>query len=759
LKKRTSINSHFRIHKEKEMAEFRKLLYALAVVTLLAGLSAPAYAQPGVTTCTASAVPPIVRAEGFTELVGDLVLYCTGGNPTGKGEVVPQVNITILLSTNITSKLLGPALGSGGRFNEALLIIDEPNTAPLNRPLLACGENGAPDTGNAGPGVCSIFSTGDPSLTYDGTPQGWASTAFDAVSVACAGTDDPVPPATPVLGANGVPNVNTFGCGRPNVFQGRTGTQQNPGQFNSVLWPFVPFDPPGQEWVRVLRFTNIRADAEFTGVSSTFATSQIVMNIAINGTTPVTIDDPQQIVAYVQRGLLAIAVTGRFDFVQCVPEGNSLPAGDGTISFREGFPSSFKTRGWEQMQANSTNPIVAGQRLYIAGQTNYPPDTGGSRIRQNVPGAIYNTESGFVATPGAGWDDPLFQNPPEGLGPLPVGIANQTINDDYGTDYDIDLAGSATQGTRLAVTFQNIAAGSQIFLPGTVFLTNQITNDVTGVAVRTATTSNGSGAFSPTGTAAVDSTLLAVYEILYANPGALEQLTIPIDLRYAPDLAQNRPDPTVTTQVAGGFAPFYDPGTGPRSPQLTSSTFGPIPRFIPGQTPQDLFRISKCACNLLFPYVTNASAGTSAFDTGIALANTSLQPPTSFGFNQVAQAGAVQFFYFNTATGAAPVPTQCTSTASPGTCPGTTNIKAGEVLTYVLSQGSATYGLDNRAAGFTGYIIAQAQFQYCHAFAYISAQGAGPLTPGMSVGYLALTLDKGADLQRTVQTLDDGLVH
>ncbi len=41
------------------------------------------------------------------------------------------------------------------------------------------------------------------------------------------------------------PSRDSYGCGRPNVFQGRTGTQQNPGQFNSVTWLGVPLDPPG----------------------------------------------------------------------------------------------------------------------------------------------------------------------------------------------------------------------------------------------------------------------------------------------------------------------------------------------------------------------------------------------------------------------------------------------------------------------------------------------------------------------------------
>ena len=67
----------------------------------------------------------------------------------------------------------------------------------------------------------------------------------------------------------------TYGNGRPNVFQGRTGTAQNPNQFNSVTWLGVPLDPPGTTTNRTIRMTNIRADAVFLGVSSTFTTNFI----------------------------------------------------------------------------------------------------------------------------------------------------------------------------------------------------------------------------------------------------------------------------------------------------------------------------------------------------------------------------------------------------------------------------------------------------------------------------------------------------
>ena len=58
--------------------------------------------------------------------------------------------------------------------------------------------------------------------------------------------------------------------------------------------------------------------------------------------------------------------------------------------------------------------------------------------------------------------------------------------------------------------------------------------------------------------------------------------------------------------------------------------------------------------------------------------------------------------------------------------------------------GTGGNGLDNRANGFAGYIIAQAQFQYCHAYAFITALGAGPLSSAVSEGYLGLILDNGS---------------
>ena len=117
--------------------------------TTFAGISA-AQVQ-----CTSSAgVPPIIRSEGATELVGDYVMDCVGGTPTAAGKPIPTVNITVTLNAPVTSN---PLLGG---FNEALLIIDEPNSAVNpSRGMLNCGAPGAPDNGGT-PGTCGIISTG-----------------------------------------------------------------------------------------------------------------------------------------------------------------------------------------------------------------------------------------------------------------------------------------------------------------------------------------------------------------------------------------------------------------------------------------------------------------------------------------------------------------------------------------------------------------------------------------------------------------------
>lgn len=721
------------------MAEFRKYLYALGLAALLAGTSSQAFAQGNTTTCTATAgVIPVIREEGFAELVGDYILDCVGGTKTPAGQAVQRIDVTLTLSANVTSRLLTTALPTSN-FNEALLIMDEPNS-PINptRPLRACGAPGSPDQnagfGGLGDGICAIVATADPRETYDGAGN--------------------IQDLTPCDGVNGNPAANSFGCGRPNVFQGRQGTFS---AANQVVFNGVPFDPPGVNVPnpveglppinhhRILRFTNIRVAAP-AAVSGGLLTA-VVVSISINASTAISLPVNIQTVANVQRGLQPVTTSGRFDYVQCIQPDHPPYS---TVGFREGFVAAWKTKGLEQMYANGD--LTTYSWLGTAADTS--ATTGGAgtqRLNQNVPGALYFTESGFVSTNLSGWSNPV-PNPPLGIGTTAVTGGTALVNRN-----SINVAGIATQGTRIAVTFRDVPAGLTVSVPNAVLLTRTDNPSVnSGVALRVLNpNANGSGgtlAAANFSYAAISGNL-AVYEIMYTDPTRQEDMSINVMVSYTPNLASNLPEPGKTAQVAGGFAP-YILSTDSVTTWSTSSPTLPVPRFRSSGAFADLFRINKCACNLLFPFVTNAATPNGNYDTGIAIANTSKQPSAAEGFSTAiqAQAGGVQFWYY-TADGADTIPTQCTNTSSPGTCPGTPQlVPAGDVLTYILSQGSTRWGLDNRGAGFTGYIIAQTGFQYCHAFAYISPQGALPLTNGMSVGYLGLILDKNNSLpQRTAQ--------
>jgi len=546
------------------MADFRKCFYALALVALIAGLTIPASAQTVPFTCSAQAgVTPTVRVEGYTELVGDLVLGCSGGTPTTSGALVPGVDITIILNTNVTSKL------TAGTFDDALLIIDEPNAPGVNsnRPILNCGAVGAPDTSNSsGPGVCAIYSNGNPATTYDG--QAGVVGLAAGGSVACGGVGSPVT----------VTGTTSFGCGRPNVFQGREGTVFNPGQFNAVTFNGVPIDPPGTGTTRTLRFTNVRADAEFLQVSSTFTPQTITMSVSTNGQTSIGINISQQVVAIIAHGLVVLndghgdISIPRLNFVQCNSEnptlsstktgtiasssiasfggntqfaGSPIPAFNAfpTISLQEGFANSWKPKNVSYYIANG-NPNLAGQGYGYNGGVIVPT----ADLAQNVPGAIYNTETGFefgslgsVPTP----------NPPVGVGTTAVtgstGAGAQAFNS---ASTGIGNAGSVTQGTRLSITLSNVPQGASVWVQPTLWLYrfNPITtgaNSLTagayssGVMILTSTDAQGDTAINPV--AALGSTNLvqvsgglATWEILFADAAASEQVDIPLIVSYVP---------------------------------------------------------------------------------------------------------------------------------------------------------------------------------------------------------------------------------
>jgi hypothetical protein len=101
---------NFAIHKEMEMADFRRWITALAVLALFAGLASAQIgggSSAGALQCTANvAVTPQLRAEGYNDATGDIVLTCTGGQTLAHQAPIPQANITVYLNTAVTSRLI-----------------------------------------------------------------------------------------------------------------------------------------------------------------------------------------------------------------------------------------------------------------------------------------------------------------------------------------------------------------------------------------------------------------------------------------------------------------------------------------------------------------------------------------------------------------------------------------------------------------------------------------------------------------------------
>jgi hypothetical protein len=649
------------------MVDFRKWLLALAAVGLLLGIgSSTANAQNSTTfTCQASSgVPNLLRAEGVTELVGDLILNCTGGTPTAPGAAIALQNIQISINTNITSRI-----ESTGNLSEALLLIDTPY----------------PATGAFPPPPVSQAPTQNDALTQ------LACQAVNSTNCAITSINPGVG-----IGAIGAAGNYNGSPGHYNIFQGF----QN--GVNAIAWDGVPVDAPGTAGTRVIRITNVRANASQLGVSSTLIPTQVSMIVSVSGSTFISVLQPSNgnVVGNVTPGLLSSAKTAAY--VQCNSVNTYLLAGTITtdagiaVTATEGFAASFKTQNYTQLYDVAENgvggPLGPGDTAYLAP---------GSPSLQNIPGFNYNAESGFYPGPVTG----LGQSTTE-----PIGLADH--------------------GTQIQFTIGGVGAGVSLFAPSYVYLTGNYSTSVQttlGVAVLVGQSASGTGAISSpsTGVPVAYSTggtplngapvpvnisgtsASLVYEIYYADPSVIESLTVPISIAYI-TTGPTVPAPTTTpSTVTVNFSPL--------SVTPTASATDPIPRFVQPYPAANFYTIAPCSCNLLFPFVAN----TGGFDTGVAIANTSEDTLN----NVTNQSGTVTLTYY----GSGAPPSQTTNAVVP----------AGSEVIFTLSSGG-NYGIA-ATPGFEGYIVSRANFQYCHGFAFLSPPGAQG--QGASAGYLAIQLD------------------
>ncbi len=296
-------------------------------------------------------------------------------------------------------------------------------------------------------------------------------------------------------------------------------------------------------------------------------------------------------------------------------------------------------------------------------------------LDQQIPGKIYNTES-------------MFSN--KDL------LAN---------------AGVATQGTRLIARFSNVPANVSLSVPnGAGNTSSDVANLVTG---HDANGAGGSVTYPNSPVAAAGTTAVslsggagvAVWEVVWSNPGAISGLTFTVNVTYG-----SNPLPGLgTATVTGNYAPT--------TTVFTASTTAPVPRFVDNPQSATTFTINPCQTNILWPFVSNQAG----FDTGLVVSNTSLDP-----YGTVPQRGPCTIYYYGATAGGGAAPATQTS----GT------INEGTQLVWTLSAG----GNLNVAAtpGFQGYVIARCNFQYGHGFGFISDLGAQRL----AMGYIPLILDQ-----------------
>jgi len=407
------------------------------------------------------------------------------------------------------------------------------------------------------------------------------------------------------------------------------------------------------------------------------------------------------------------------------------------VNVREGFAQSFK----KQQFSPDVSISGTGGVGTFSSTGSFQPLFFYNVAPQNVPGYAYNTESAFQPT-------------------LP-----------NGTTYLDNRLGSANFGTRILLRFNNIGTGARLILPGVVPLTidnstgsgNPIppsavagwtggyivllgTSDLQGNIGSFTNQFNSAGTFSNSSfffssgpfkglgaiapfnsafeTTVTAGSAAAVYEVVNADPSAVEQANIPIGVAFISNTAQNIPTPGQST-VNVSFAPL--------STVNTASGSDPIPRFCDRSTPLNTFHIDICVCNLLFPFVTQAPG----FDTGVAIANTTTDP-----YGTTPQTGPVDMFFYGQVTGGGALPTALQHQTTTG------NVPSGQVMTWTTFGGAGAFAAGLQPTpGFTGYMIAIAKFQYCHGFAFISDLGAQKLAEG----YLAIQLDiyGGTGLNRT----------
>jgi hypothetical protein len=696
------------------MTAIRKLFLALAGVTVLTS-GTTAFAQvvtqpsPTEIACSASAIATLVRVQGKTEQIGDIILTCTGGTPTANGLQVPTANFSIQTSQakpGVTSKEIGvnlPSVNGGYPFVESVLAI--------NDPVPAAGASSA-NTYNA------LGATNLPVPPLPTSPVPNACPASNTGS--CLNTGNAI--------GGGAPG-NSYGApGNFNIFQGYL-TPDGVTHFDGI-----PIDAPGTNTSFTIRITNIKIDAtllaSYVNTTSSFQSQNfpVTASVAITGTEQLATELIAGIVvAFPANGIYAGQPTTIPYSAVCTPNGAF------SVDVMEGHAAAFKR------QNNAVASVAAG---VTTPATPTPQDSFASQ---------YYTESGY-------YNPALTGHVFSGTGPTSVGLATQ------GTRIYVLFQGIPANTTVYLPTVAYLYGGSTTDVPTWLYGSSAMygSSHPSGAVALVTTPTDGSEAIHPVaptvtsvpslngvpdqtaggivGQAAITvtatTTTTAVYEVLWSDPTANETLHIPGAVVYTGGAPTYTVPPSYLTAMPS-LAPISGTvqGNKPDVGAYTTADYT-YPRFSPGTiAPLNEYYLVGCQCDLLFPYIVDQAGLT----TGVAIANTSVDP-----YGDTGQAGYISlYFYPDAGSTVGTVGTPLVATTANKIAGGDeflmvvggTGYDADPTTGKMLPDPGFTVG---QTAGFQGYMIAITGFQYCHGYAFITDTSVDKLAEG----YLALVLDE-----------------
>jgi len=218
-----------------------------------------------------------------------------------------------------------------------------------------------------------------------------------------------------------------------------------------------------------------------------------------------------------------------------------------------------------------------------------------------------------------------------------------------------------------------------------------------------------------------NNTASIVYEVTTQQQGAIDSFIVPVYLQVGGSVL---PTQTASMSAAVSFAP------------VAAATVYPSFAVGSSTTTSTLTSFTQCSTTMIFPFVSNASG----FETGIAISNTTLKStPAGFlnGISTSVQSGVCNLAFYGQG-GTNPSVVQAPNTNEGGTAP----YASAESYAFTLSQALAVNSAN--PATFTGFMIAQCNFQYAHGFAYITYGGLG--TPNaVAMGYLAEVVGRGTN--------------